>query len=69
MKTINAVIISVLIFFLILGVMWLIDDYLEQKMSEVCTNLSMTYLYKEVGSFYCFSTINGTIQIKEIKYK
>jgi hypothetical protein len=50
------------------GISWFIDDYLTHKMTEMCHNLSMEYYYKDSSSFYCLST-NGSIIIKEIRYK
>jgi len=50
------------------GISWFIDDYLTHKMTEVCHNLSMEYYYKDGSSFYCLST-NGSIIIKEIRYR
>jgi hypothetical protein len=62
-----AIIAVISIFAIILGYMWLIDDYLTHKMTEICRNYSMEYYYHDTGSFYCMS-VNGSIKMKEIQY-
>lgn len=67
MGRLHLVILSIAILMLIFGAVWLLDKYLEGRMTQICRDLNMTYLYKDSASFYCMSN-NPPLVIKEVKY-
>jgi len=64
----KAILSLILIIGLILASSLYFNWILDQKMTAICQNFSMEYLYRDSGSFYCLST-NGTIKLKEIQYR